>query len=51
MMEKPAAGEHVKDPGAIFKSKALIHTHPFAKLIFTHVPLMSSERTDVIKGR
>ena len=37
VMEKFVAGENVKDPGAIFKSKSLNPIYSFTKLILTHV--------------
>lgn len=48
---KPIAGQRIGDLGAIFKSKALIHTLPFPKLILTHAPCVSPEHPDVIEGK
>lgn len=49
MMEKPIAGENVKDLGAPSKSKGLSPLHYFAKLILTRVPFVSSECANVIR--
>ena len=49
MLEKPIAGENVKDLGALSKSKDLNPAHSCAKLILTHVPFVSSECANVIR--